>query len=356
MTYRLYVITGATGHLGNGLLWLLQQRKAPVKIRIMALPGEDVSALSPYQEIEIVRGDVCDYDSLISAFDGRSAGIQPQETAVIHCAGVVSIYKKDDGTARRVNVEGTANVIEACRVLGIGRLLYVSSVHALTEAAHGGVMREQSRMEPAKVVGLYAKTKAEASNLVLDAARNGLDAVVVHPAGIIGPLDPGCTHSTQLVLEYLKGGLRIAVPGGYNFVDVRDVAQGILSAVERGKSGQCYILSGRYISVKEILATLFDITGLHKCKLLVPMFLAKLAAPFSELHYRRIRKKPLFTGYSLYTLGANSNFDHSRATRELGFRPRPIRDSLADTVTYLKSHGRLGSRGLRRRKTENATA
>jgi len=230
----------------------------------------------------------------------------------------------------------------------------VSSVHAIPELTKGRTICEIDRFDPDKVKGFYAKTKAAATDIVLRAAKDGLDAVVVHPSGIMGPNDFALGYSTQLVLEYLSGGLVAGIKGGYDFVDVRDVAAGIISAAKRGRRGECYILSNTFISVRRMLDTLSDVSGMKKIKTMLPLWFIRPLAPLAELYYKILHKKPLFTGYSIYTLQSNANFSHEKATRELGYSTRDLRETLSDTVAFLKDHGRINRSGrkqpLRRRR------
>ena len=192
------------------------------------------------------------------------------------------------------------------------------------------------------VTGEYAKSKAEAAEYVLNAVKEkGLDAVVLHPSGIIGPGDFGRSHLTQMITDYANGRLSACVRGGYDFVDVRDVADGVISACEKGKSGECYILSNKYISVKELLDDISVAANVKKIKTVLPMWFAKVTAPLSEMYYKILKQPPLYTKYSLYTLTANANFSNEKAKRELGFSTRNIMDTLRDTVSWLREKGRI---------------
>jgi dihydroflavonol-4-reductase len=214
----------------------------------------------------------------------------------------------------------------------------VSSCHAIPEGKKGSLITETRDFNPAAVVGHYAKTKSEASRLVQEAVKNdGLDAVTVHPSGIIGPGDFSNTHLTQMVADYLAGKIPAAIKGGYDFVDVRDVADGILLAAEKGKTGECYLLSNEYITVKELLNTLADITKRKPPRMTVSHTAAKLSLPFFGVAGKVKKHRPLFTLYSLYTLRSNSNFSHEKAAKELGYTPRSIRESLTDTAAELMS-------------------
>ncbi|HIT34110.1 MAG TPA: NAD-dependent epimerase/dehydratase family protein [Candidatus Faecousia intestinigallinarum] len=327
MLQKLYIITGAGGHLAGTIIRYLQNTECLV--RGLLLPGE---SLENQGNVTYVHGDVTQPETLVPLF----AGSEQYDTIVIHAAGLISIGSKITPKLYSVNVEGTKNVIRLCQEYSVRRLVYVSSVHAIEEAPKKGIIREVTSFSKDRVIGAYARTKAEATQAVLDAAKDGLDAVVVHPSGILGPFDQGKNHIIQMVKTYLAGHLPAGVKGGYDFVDVRDVAQGCLAAAERGKAGECYILSNRYLSIKDLLAYLQKLTGGKKMSCL-PIQLAKIAAPFSEALGKLTGKRPLFTRYSLYTLQSNGNFSHEKATKALGYHPRDLKDTLRDTVTYLKT-------------------
>ncbi|MFQ9441213.1 MAG: NAD-dependent epimerase/dehydratase family protein [Acutalibacteraceae bacterium] len=234
-----------------------------------------------------------------------------------------------------VNVNGTKKIVELCLRHKVKKLVHTSSVHAIPEKSHGETITEVSEFDPKSVHGLYAKTKAAASQIVLNAVKQGLNASIVHPSGIIGPGDYGRTHLTQLVISYLNGTLTACVNGGYDFVDVRDVADGIISCVENGRAGECYILSNQFYTIQEVLDDLHEITGKRRLKSVLPLWFAKLTAPLAEVWYKMLRQPPLYTSYSLYTLESNGNFSHEKATQELGYHPRSMKDTLTDMAYWL---------------------
>ncbi len=329
-----YLVTGGAGHLGNTVVRALLKRGENVRVLLYyneKLPDE-IGA-----DVACVEGDVRDIASLAPFFE-NAAG---DELIVIHCAGMVSITVQFDKRLYDTNVTGTKNIIGMCKRTGVRRLVYISSVHAIPELKKGEMMSEVCDFSPAAVRGAYAKTKAEATAAVLMAARDGLDAVVVHPSGIAGPYDYGRGHLTQLITDCASGALFAGVKGGYDFVDVRDVAEGILACAQQGKAGECYILSNRYLSVTELLGMLHDVGGLKKIKSFMPLWLAKMTAPFAETYYKLKGTPPLYTPYSLYTLSCNSLFSHEKASAQLGYRPRPFEATVADTVAWLKAKGRI---------------
>jgi dihydroflavonol-4-reductase len=203
------------------------------------------------------------------------------------------------------------------------------------------MITEITHFSPDKVVGSYAKTKAEATSYVLDAAKQGLNTCVVHPSGIVGPNDYGRGHITTLVIDYYKRRLTSGVSGGYDFVDVRDVANGIISACDKGRQGECYILSNKFFKIGEILDLLHEITGKKKIKNFLPLWFVRATAPLAELYYKILQQPPLFTSYSIYTLNSNAMFSHQKAIDELGYTTRDMKGTLIDTVNWLKERGRI---------------
>lgn len=341
--FDLYLVTGALGHLGNTLIRLLLRQGA--RVRGLVLPVDPSSALADVP-VERYEGDILDRDSLRDFFSLSADGVDPSRVALLHTAGIVSIGTKYSQKVMDVNVQGTRNIIDACLTSGIGRMVYTSSVHAIPEADLGETIVEvdgkaHGDFSGDDVVGLYAKTKAMATRLVLDAVEEGLDAVVVHPSGIIGPGDFGSAHMTQMVLDYMQGRLTAYVRGGYDFVDVRDVAAGMLAAVTRGRTGETYILSNRYVELGELMRILREVSGKKRALTLLPMTFAKWTAPLAELWYKMLRQPPLFTRYSLYTLESNAHFSHDKATRELNYHPRPLEETLTDMVDWLREQGRV---------------
>src|SRR4030043_1560736 len=219
------VITGATGHIGNVLVRELIARGQTV--RALVLPDDDLRPLLGLNA-EIAYGDVTDLQSLKSAFDGADL--------VFHLAGIITIMPGMKKVLERVNVGGVRNVVEACRASGVRRLVYTSSVHAIAEPPHGTVIDESQPFDPDRVLGDYARSKARATLLLLEEVRKGgLNAVICCPTGVIGPWDFGISNVGQLIIDFASGHLKSYVNGAYDFVDVRDVARGLIRAAEKGQ-------------------------------------------------------------------------------------------------------------------------
>ena len=323
----IYVVTGGTGHIGVSLIRLLIAQDK--RVRLFILPGDPLLGLKDLP-LEIVEGDVRDYASLKKAFEGAEV--------VFHLASFVSIGSYHKNLVWRINVDGVRNVIKACLTCKVGRLVYMSSIHAFEEPPVGSPILETKDFGPEHVMGTYAKTKAEATRLVLQAVKEkGLDAVIVHPTGVFGPFDYKPSHTGQLIRDFMAGRLHAYTDGTYDYVDVRDVAEGALAAANMGRKGENYILSGEQITVKEMMDMLEEITGKPAPRLWLPLWLARVTAPASELYYKILKRPPLYTPYSIFTLSSNSLTSHDKATKEWGYHPRRVKESIFDAVKWLSS-------------------
>jgi len=325
------LVTGAAGHLGNVLVRALRERGE--QVRVIVLPGEDCSALVGL-EVEKLEGNILDLPFLEEAFKGVEI--------VYHMAGLVSIEKGKEALLQRVNVDGTRNVIQAALQAGIRRLVYTSSIHAIERPLEGVQITEDLKFDVQNQAGAYDRTKAEASVAVLEAAGNGLDAVVVCPTGVIGPFDYRRSEMGEMILSWMKRGTHFIIDGGFDFVDVRDVVLGHIQAAEKGRSGQVYILSGERITIERLRQLVQTFACCHSPAVKIPISLALFATRFTELFYRWAHRRPKFTRYSIETVTSNSFISSEKASRELCYRARTLPESVADTVGWwLENRARI---------------
>jgi dihydroflavonol-4-reductase len=324
------LVTGATGHIGNVLVRKLLD--AGQSVRALILPGEDTLPLRDLP-VEQVSGDVLDPQSLGKAMNGVNR--------VFHLAGIISILPGRNDLLRRVNVEGTKNIVAEAKRSGVQRLIYTSSIHAIQHAPQGVCIDERLPFDPRNPVGEYDRSKAEASLAVQQAAEEGLDSVIVCPTGVIGPNDYRRSELGQLILDCVEEKTQFYIDGAYDFVDVRDVADGMMLAAEKGRNGETYILSGQRLAVRNIIDMLWEMTGKHFTRIHIPFSLARAASVFTPIYYRLSGTKPRFTPYSLSTLCSNSNISHAKATRELGYHPRRLLETLSDTVDWYRMNKRV---------------
>jgi dihydroflavonol-4-reductase len=326
----MYLVTGATGHIGNVLVRKLLERGRVV--RALVRPGHDPTPLEGLK-VEIANGDVLDPGSL------RAAMMDVE--GVFHLAGMISILPGAHPALRRVNLEGTINVLEAAREIGAGRVVYVSSIHALGAASDIAVIDERLPFDPQNHLGEYDRSKALASLEAQSAAQTGQDVVLACPTGVVGPYDFRLSEIGGVVLGCVRrrpGGY--VREGAYDFVDVRDVAEGLIAAAERGRTGETYLFSGERVMVKELMGILWAASGsrapLVGLSRLQAEFIAQIAPP---LHRLVGGARPAITPYSVQVLFSNSHISHAKATRELDYHPRPVRDSLLDAVTWFQENG-----------------
>ncbi len=315
------IVTGGSGHIGNVLVRALLSKGYKVGVidkdpRDKTLEGLD---------IEYYQGDIRDLDFLIKIFK--------KAKHVCHLAGIISIATGKEELMYTVNVEGTKTVIEACKRAKVQRLLYTSSIHALYEPPKGTPITETlAKIEDTE--NDYARTKILATEEVLKASKEDLDTVVVYPSGIAGPYDFRNSEFGSLIKNARTYSKVFYIEGGYNFVDVRDVAKGIILALEKGKTGEGYLLAGQDISIYELFKALAEITDTTGPKIKAPTWIIKFLAPIAEFFYKILKKKPVFTKYAIEVLHSNHQTDSSKAEKELGFKARDIYKTIQDTLDW----------------------
>jgi dihydroflavonol-4-reductase len=325
------VVTGASGHLGANVVRALLARGEQVR----ALVHRSSAALAEIEDrLELVEGSVCEPATLGPAFEGASC--------VYHLAGVISIDGDADGRVHRVNVEGTRNVARACLERGVGRLVQASSVHAFDMDPRDEILDEgRTQVADSRHHSPYDRSKALGERAIREAVEAGLDAVIVNPTGIMGPVDFGPSRLGQLLCDLANGSLPALLDGGFDFVDVRDVAAGVLAAAERGRCGENYILGSAWYSLRELAALVSSWSGRRPPALVSPVWAARLGVPFARLASRLSRSEPLFTRESLEVLVSNRSISSAKARAELGHDPRPLSETVADALAWLEQQGRV---------------
>jgi dihydroflavonol-4-reductase len=228
----------------------------------------------------------------------------------------------------------TLKILQVAQNAAIKRFIYTSSIHAI-ERVDTGIIDESLPYDADNHYGTYDRSKATATLNVQQAASKGLDAVIVCPTGVIGPYDFHGSEMGQVIASTMKLGLNPYVDGAYDFVDVRDVVDGLILAKEKGKTGESYILSGQAISIRYMMETVREIMGLDFPMIKIPTRVAEFIANFTPLYYRLTKRMPRFTPYSLAVLSSNSYISHTKASRELGYQPRVLYQTLVDTVAWL---------------------
>lgn len=323
----LAVVTGASGHLGANLVRDLIERKWQLR----ALVHKNTRALEGL-EIELVSGDVLDKKSLIRAFTGAEV--------VFHLAGRISIVKWDRREVEAVNITGVQNVVDACKTAGVKRLVHTSSFHAHKQEPLYESLDELRPLHEGKYPP-YNYSKAEGERIVRSAIEKGLDAVIINPGGMLGPYDFKPSHFGTTILSIAMGKLPALVDAGLSWVDIRDVSRGMIDACEHAAPGAKYILSGHWVTLKYIAERVAYVTGVSPPRVVLPMWIAKLSAPLATLFDRIRGSQPQITPIALNELQSNPDISHARATVELGYEPRPLEQTINDTVEWFRSNGFL---------------
>lgn len=322
-----YLVIGASGHIGNTLVRTLLARRYDVAA---VVHSENSKALACF-DVPLFIGDITDERFVNST-------IKPGDI-VIHCAGVIAITGVGKKNVFNTNINGTMAIAKACIANKAKRLVYVSSVDIFSDKGEG-IITEPKTIEPDKLKSNYAVSKAKATIFILDMAKSGqLDACVVYPSAIIGPNDYNVSNVGQVIDDFVKNMPMARVKGGYNFVDVRDVADGIIAAAEKGRSGESYILSGENVSVDELFSVLCGEYG----RKMPPRLPLKFVSAFTWLviaYYSVRGKKPVFSRYALKTLNSNSKYCCAKAKEDLSYTYRSASESILDTAKWFIQYGK----------------
>ena len=323
------LVTGATGHIGSNLVRALLKQGRKVR----ALVRGDTTSLDGL-DVEKVRGDVLDRASLDPALDGVDV--------VYHLAALISIMPSEGPRIMHINIEGPRNIVDACLAHKVRRLVHFSSIHALLPPG-GDNLTDETR--PANLdprAPFYDRSKALGELEVHNAIKErGLDAVIVNPTAVLGPYGFNPKLHLRVLLDIYHGTLPSLVEGGFNWVDSRDVAAGALAAEAKGRTGERYLLAGKWESVRVLAETVEKATGKKPPRLSVPVWLAHLGVPFAAAYARLTKTSPIYTGPSLRALGEHRNISHEKARTELGYTNRPLAETIADTFDFYDKVGLL---------------
>lgn len=336
MSNTMYLVTGAAGFLGSTICRQLVERGD--KVRALVLPNDKSTKFLP-KEVEICEGDVCEMDSLKKFF----AVPEGTETIVLHIASIVTVSPDYNPVVMNVNVGGTKNIIRRCLAQPeCKKLVYCSSTGAIPETRKGSKIKEVIYFDEDQVLGCYSRSKAIATQAVLDAVKlEGLNACIVHPSGIFGPDDFAVGETTKTVIDIINGAMPMGIDGSFNLCDVRDLAAGTIAAADKGRKGQCYILGNEEISFKDFSKMLVKEAGCKPIKSFLPIRVANFIAGILEKRALKTGKQPLMTTFSVYNLARNNTFDSSKAKEELGYTTRSYEETIRDEVRWLKKEGKI---------------
>lgn len=325
------IVTGGAGFIGSHLVRALVERGE--RVRVLERPGARVDHL-PTSRIDVVFADIRDADAVVDAMRGAHQ--------VYHLAANPNLWTQRRGLFRQVNYLGTVHVLEAALDAGARRVLHTSTESILTRVRQRGPIAEDQEVPLADVVGPYCRSKHFAEKHAFQLARSGAPVVIVNPTLPVGPGDHGRSPPTQMILDFCRGKRREYVDADLNLIDVRDVAAGMIAAVERGRPGRRYLLGYENLSIREVFARLAKLTGLPEPDRRVPYAVALAAAYVSEwLADVVTHQTPAATVTGVKLTRRRMHFDPRRSLAELDLAPRPVDDSLRDAVAWYRDIGWL---------------
>ena len=281
--------------------------------------------------MELVQADLLDLPALTRAFHDVEV--------VYHLAGLISLSEQDDARMQAINVEGVRNVLAACHASGVRRLVHFSSIHALVQEPFSTPVDEDRPLASSSRHTPYERSKAAGEALVRQAIAEGLDGLILNPTAIFGPYDFRPSFFGQALILMATGRLPVLVSGGFDWVDVRDVADAAIQAAQFAPSGSRFLLSGHWRSISQVAHSVARLTGAHPPRISVSLGLAYYAAPLVKLFALLNGSRPLYTRVSLGALRSNRKISHAHASQVLYFRPRPFEETLQDTLDWFIDNG-----------------
>jgi nucleoside-diphosphate-sugar epimerase len=331
----LVLVTGGTGYVGSHAIAALVA--AGHRVRVLARAPERVqSTLAPLDidTFDVASGDVTDPGAVERALSGCDA--------VLHAASVFSLDPRKAEEMRAVNVRGTEIVLGTAHRLGLDPIVYVSSELALLPPADGGTLGPDSPVGESRWP--YCQSKAESEAVARDYQARGAPVVSVMPSAVWGPFDPHFGEGAALCANVLKNRYPIVSGGGMHISDVRDVASGLAAAMEPGRGPRSYLLAGEYVSLPDIIHALADLSGRRILFLPFPSWFLAGFGRAADVAQRGLKAQLPWSGEGIWVVNCSARCDSTRARVELGFQPRPLRDTFADTVRWLVDTSELTTR------------
>ena len=322
-------VTGATGFVGSHVARALAAQGAD--LRLLVRSGSDLRNIQELQA-ERVMGDLRDAVSLKKAVAGCDV--------VFHVAADYRLWVRDPDEMYRSNVEGTKAILEAARESKVRRVVYTSSVATMGFQSNGHLANEESPVSLANMIGPYKRSKYMAEELAIEAGKSGMDVVVVNPTTPVGERDIKPTPTGRIVVDFLKKKFPAYVDTGLNLVDVAECAQGHIAALEKGRSGERYILGGENLTLKQILDRLADITGLPSPKIKVPYVVALATGVVDQVVTGYIRNREPRATIDAVRMGRKKMFVSSgKAEHDLGWKTVPVNAALRRAVEWFRANG-----------------
>ena len=341
---KIYYLTGATGWVGNEILKLLLERNEEV-VLLIRQETERISKIK--DKVTLVFGDVRDEDACEKFLNTKKDKDVTQ--IVIHCAAYISIKDKFEKQIFDTNYFGTKNLANISLRNKVEKFLYISSTTAFKNAGKNQIINESTPFEDDPANGCYAMSKSMTATYMKQMAEKGLNVITLHPSGIIGPDDPKCGDLTSFTKAFLKGHIPASIKSGsYSLIDVRDLAEISLKALDKGKVGNNYIITTKSLQISDFLDIIAEHYNRKKLHVKLTGWFIRGVSPIYSLFCKIFHITPLYTKTAIRTIVNNNDFDNSKAVKELGFKPRPVEESIYDMCDDLISHDKRCLKGRRK--------
>lgn len=323
------LLTGGAGFIGSNVVKILRERYPQTKLRVMHLPRENLKNLDGMDDVERISGDITNAADCARAVSGCDA--------VFHLAAIYALWLPDMSVMHRVSIEGTRNVLAACQRAGVKRVVYTSS--AVCFCGQGLDVESTETSAFSYQNHEYSVSKWESHKVAEDFARKGLDVVIVCPVAPMGPGDVGPTPTSRMITDIFMLPVPLAVKSRLNFIDVRDCAMGHVLALEKGRSGESYLLGGENYSYREMLERVLKICGMKSKVVELPAVLLYPLAHALQFVAGITRKAPLLTPAEVDQARKGLVCNAEKARRELGLTVRPLDETLRDALVWFVRHG-----------------
>ncbi len=315
-------VTGATGHIGNVLCRMLVAQGFEVR----ALYRSDSTSIG-HLNLTLIQGDVLNYKSLLELAEGCDV--------VINCAAIISIHGDPTGIVYKTNTKGPRNIVKAAIEKGVKKILHLSSTHAVYEHPLNEAFNESRPYKKATDYA-YDYSKAIGEQIVLEKINEGkIEGCVLRPSSVLGVFDYRPSEIGKALLDFYRQKIPMLPPGGYNFIDVRDIAQSVINAISKGRNKEIYLLSGQYYSMKEFAKIVHEASGKKTPKVVMPFWFVRGLLPFVKVYGKIKGAAPIFTIEAIHALKyGHPKMDNSKAKSELNHNCRPLKETIADFYAW----------------------
>lgn len=322
------IITGSTGHIGNNLVRFIINNYPDVYIKLLVRNPNDISIKD--FNCEKVVGDITDENYLTQEIE--------KDSIVIHSAGFIDVTNKQKEKVDKINNIASRKLVDICIKKQVKKFIYISSVDAIYKDKKGKIT-EPDQLYPELLDSVYGKSKALATNYILDKIKNGeITGTVIYPSAVIGPYDYKVSSVGQALVDNIHNRLMARMKGGYNFIDVRDLAC-VIGYICFNEVGYSYLVTGENMTIDEMFLVIKNKLNKKRLPIKLPLWLVKFIACFAPIYYKVRKVKPVFTRFALKTLNTNYNYDNTLAKKELKLNNRPAKESLEDAIDWFINNG-----------------